>query len=76
MTNANAAHDLPDMMTECPICLEALFDEEGIAQNGDVAKLICLARAGRELNANGRRYGVGGMGARAGCPVCNQPVSM
>lgn len=36
----------------------------------------CLAKAGQELNTDGKRYGMGGMGARAGCPVCNQPVSM
>ena len=71
-------------MTECPICMEALFDEQGIAQNGNVAKIMCyhlvhsdcLAKAGRALNSDGKRYGVGGMGPRAGCPVCNRPTSM
>ena len=79
-----ASHDLPDMMSECPICMEALFDDQGIAQNGPIAKIMCyhlvhsdcLAKAGRSLNADGKRYGMGGMGARAGCPVCNRPVSM
>lgn len=75
---------LPDMMKECPICLEALFDEQGIAQNGEVAKIMCfhlvhsecLQQAGQTLNPDGKRYGIGGMGPRAGCPVCNRPVSM
>ena len=82
-TNKAASHDLPDMMSECPICMEALFDDQGIAQNGPIAKIMCyhlvhsdcLAKAGRSLNADGKRYGMGGMGARAGCPVCNRPVS-
>ena len=71
------------MNEECPICLEELFDEEGVARNGEVAKImcvhlvhsVCLQRAGRSLNPDGRRYGVGGFGPRAGCPLCNQPVS-
>jgi hypothetical protein len=68
---------------ECPICLEALFDEQGVARNGDVAKIVCchlvhsdcLERAGQSLNSDGRRYGVGILGLRSGCPLCNQPVS-
>lgn len=68
---------------ECPICLEALFDEQGVARNGDVAKIVCchlvhsdcLERAGQSLNSDGRRYGIGGFGLRSGCPVCNHPVS-
>eukprot|EP00984_Skeletonema_dohrnii_P029089 scaffold19434_cov121-Skeletonema_dohrnii-CCMP3373.AAC.5 len=71
------------MNEECPICLEELFDNEGVARNGEVAKImcvhlvhsVCLQRAGRSLNPDGRRYGVGGFGPRAGCPLCNQPVS-
>jgi hypothetical protein len=68
---------------ECPICLEALFDEQGVACNGEVAKIMCchlvhsdcLRRAGQSLNSDGRRYGVGGFGPRSGCPLCNHPVS-
>jgi len=71
------------MNEECPICLEELFDEKGVACNGAVARIMCvhlvhsdcLQRAGRSLNPDGRRYGVGGFGPRAGCPLCNQPVS-
>lgn len=77
-------HNAVDMMTDCPVCLEPLFDSQGVAQNGKVAKIMCihlihsdcLQRAGQSLNADGRRYGVGGFGPRAGCPICNQPVSM
>jgi len=36
----------------------------------------CLRKAGQALNADGKRYGIGGFGARrAGCPVCSQPVT-
>ena len=76
-------NELPEMMTECPVCLERLFDDDGIACNGEVAKIMCfhlvhdecLRRAGQSLNADGHRYGTGGFGSRAGCPVCNRPVS-
>jgi hypothetical protein len=34
MNQSAAAQDVPDMMSECPICLEPLFDEQGIACNG------------------------------------------
>eukprot|EP00986_Skeletonema_menzelii_P001468 scaffold387_cov136-Skeletonema_menzelii.AAC.11 len=75
--------EFPDMMSECPVCLERLFDDNGIACNGEVAKMMCfhlvhdecLRRAGRSLNSDGHRFGVGGFGPRAGCPVCNRPVS-
>jgi len=75
--------EFPEMMSECPICLERLFDDSGIACNGEVAKMMCfhlvhdecLRRAAQSLNADGNRYGVGGFGPRAGCPVCNRPVS-
>ena len=68
--------------TECPVCLEELFDENGVADK-PVAETMCLhlihsdclAEAGRALNSDGQRYGVGGFGARAGCPVCEKPVS-
>ena len=68
--------------TQCPVCLEELFDENGVATE-DVAEIICrhlvhsdcLAEAGKSLNADGNRYGVGGFGNRAGCPVCSEPVS-
>lgn len=84
MNQSAAAQDVPDMMSECPICLEPLFDEQGIACNGDIAKMMCyhlvhsdcLSKAGQQLNSDGRRYGIGGLGPRAGCPVCNRPVSM
>jgi hypothetical protein len=73
----------PEMQQDCPICFEPLFDENGIAAK-DVAKIMCfhlvhsdcLAQAGRALNADGTRYGIGGFGARAGCPICARPVSM
>jgi hypothetical protein len=78
----NAPSEPPD---DCPICFEPLFNAEGIALEGkEVAKIMCihlvhsdcLAAAGRALNADGKRYGVGGFGApRAGCPVCASPVS-
>lgn len=72
-----------EMHETCPVCLEALFDEKGLAQNGEVAKIVCkhlvhsecLKEAGKSLNADGQRYGVGLLGARAGCPLCSQPVS-
>jgi hypothetical protein len=72
------------MPTDCPICLEPLFDSEGIASpTKEVAKTMCihlvhsdcLARAGRTLNSNGQRYGVSAFGNRAGCPLCAQLVS-
>ena len=76
-------NELPEMMKECPVCLERLFDDNGIACNGEVAKIMCfhlvhdecLRRAGQSLNADGHRFGIGGFGPRAGCPVCNRPVS-
>lgn len=76
-------NELPEMMTECPVCLERLFDDDGIACNGEVANIMCfhlvhdecLRRAGQSLNADGHRFGIGGFGPRAGCPVCNRPVS-
>ena len=69
-------------ITECPVCQETLFDEDGVASQ-EVAEIMCnhlvhsdcLAQAGRSLNADGQRYGIGGFGPRAGCPVCGQPVS-
>jgi len=69
-------------VTECPICFDTLFNDEGVADQ-DVAEIMCmhpvhsecLAQAGRALNADGSRYGVGGLGNRAGCPICGQPVS-
>lgn len=69
--------------TECPVCAEELFNEEGIADQ-DVAEMICphlihsdcLVQVGNALNADGARFGVGGMGKRSGCPVCLTPVSM
>lgn len=68
--------------TECPVCMDAMFDENGVADR-DVAEIMCLhlihsdclAAAGRALNADGQRYGIGGFGARAGCPICQEPVS-
>ena len=76
-------NELPEMMKECPVCLERLFDDNGIACNGEVAKIMCfhlvhsecLRRAGQSLNADGQRFGIGGFGPRSGCPVCNRPVS-
>ena len=76
-------NELPEMMKECPVCLERLFDDNGIACNGEVAKIMCfhlvhddcLRRAAQSLNADGHRFGIGGFGPRAGCPVCNRPVS-
>lgn len=76
-------NDLPEMMSECPVCLERLFDDNGSACNGEVAKINCfhlvhddcLRRAGQALNSDGNRFGIGGLGPRAGCPVCNRPVS-
>lgn len=73
----------PDMMTECPICFEPLFDNGGIAEK-EVAKIMCthlvhsdcLKHAGKALNADGSRYGIGGLGApRCGCPVCSESVT-
>jgi len=68
--------------TQCPVCLEDLFNEEGVAERA-VAETMCthlihsdcLAATGRSLNADGKRFGVGGMGIRSGCPICNTPVS-
>lgn len=68
---------------ECPVCSEELFDENGVAAKA-VAEMMCdhlvhsdcLAQVGRELNSDGKRYGVGGFGPRAGCPVCDKPISM
>ena len=74
----------PDMPDDCPICFEPLFDERGIAER-EVAKIVCihlvhsdcLVRAGKTLNADGHRYGIGGLGTpRAGCPLCGQPVTL
>lgn len=68
---------------ECPVCSEELFDKNGVADKA-VAEMICdhlvhsdcLAQVGRDLNSDGKRYGVGGFGPRAGCPVCDKPISM
>jgi len=59
---------IPEMPEECPVCIEALFDANGIAQIGEeVAKILwhsvhtdCLERASEPLNGNGQRNGVGG----------------
>jgi hypothetical protein len=71
-----------NMPTDCPVCLEPLFNEMGIAEK-EVAKIMCphlvhsdcLKQASRALNSDGNRYGVGGFGIRAGCPICGQAVS-
>ena len=68
---------------QCPVCSGELFDDNGVAEKA-VAETMCdhlvhsdcLAQVGRELNSDGKRYGVGGLGPRAGCPVCEKPVSM
>ena len=68
---------------ECPVCSEELFDENGKADKA-VAEILCdhlvhsdcLAQVGRDLNSDGKRYGMGGLGPRTGCPVCEKPVSM
>lgn len=68
--------------SECPVCLENLFDEDGLATK-DVAEIMCphlihsdcLSEVGKALNADGARYGHGAAGIRSGCPVCNTPVS-
>ena len=68
--------------TECPVCLDEIFDENGVADE-DVAETMCLhpihsdclSEAGRSLNSDGQRYGHGAMGPRAGCPICHPPVS-
>lgn len=71
---------LPEMMTECPICLEALFDEKGIATKG-VATIRCHhlthsdCLAGLALNSDGSRYKIGDSDP-PGCPVCGQHASM
>ncbi len=67
----------------CPVCSEELFDENGIADKA-VAEIMCehlvhsdcLAKFSRDQNSDGTKYGVGGFGPRAGCPVCEKPVSM
>jgi len=72
----------PNTSDVCPVCLEDLFDENGDAEK-PVGKIMCLhlvhsdclQAAGRALNATGDRYGVGGMGLRSGCPVCETAVS-
>ena len=84
-TEYRRPENAPDMPTECPVCCEELFDEKGIAQHGKVAKIMCqhlvhsdcLAEAGRSLNSDGSRYGIGGLLGmpRAGCPICAVPVS-
>ena len=43
-SNSTVPEDVPDMMSECPICMEQLFDEEGVARNGDVANMMCYHR--------------------------------
>jgi hypothetical protein len=83
--NYRRPENAPSEPDDCPICFEPLFNAEGIVLEGkEVAKIMCihlvhsdcLAAAGRALNADGKRYGVGGFGApRAGCPVCASPVS-
>jgi hypothetical protein len=83
--NYRRPENAPSEPDDCPICFEPLFNAEGIALEGkEVAKIMCihlvhsdcLVAAGRALNADGKRYGVGGFGApRAGCPVCASPVS-
>lgn len=68
---------------ECPVCSEQLFDKNGVGAKA-VAEMMCdhlvhsdcLAQVGRDLNSDGKRYGVGGFGPRAGCPVCDKPISM
>jgi hypothetical protein len=78
--------DAPDMPTECPCCMETLFDSNGVAVDDmDIAiglpcevHLIhgeCLRRAGQSLNADGRRYGRSLLGPRSGCPICGREVS-
>lgn len=67
----------------CPVCSEELFDENGIADKA-VAEIMCehlvhsdcLAKFSREQNSDGKKFGMGGLGPRAGCPVCEKPVSM
>ncbi|CAB9511046.1 expressed unknown protein [Seminavis robusta] len=80
----HAPQSVPEMNTVCIVCLEDLFDEEGIAKNGEVAGIPCLhlvhseclRRSGEALNADGKRYGIGGLGSpRAGCPICSQEVT-
>mmetsp|Transcript_45812 Transcript_45812/g.111035 ORF Transcript_45812/g.111035 Transcript_45812/m.111035 type:complete len:206 (-) Transcript_45812:332-949(-) len=75
---------VPDMMTECPVCMEPLFDGEGVSRK-EIAKIMCchlvhndcLVEAAKALNSQGERYGIGGLGLpRAGCPVCNEEVTM
>lgn len=73
------AQEEPDT---CPICLETLFDQDGVSEK-DIAEIMCLhlvhsdclAQAGRAMNASGERYGIGGLGPRGGCPVCEKAVS-
>jgi hypothetical protein len=84
----NGKRDAPDMPTECPCCLETLFDSNGVAVDDmDIATGLpcevhlihseCLLRVGQSLNADGRRYGhIPGYGIpRSGCPVCGREVS-
>ena len=67
---------------QCPVCLEDLFNEDGIAEE-EVAEIMCnhlihsdcLASTGNALNADGKRFGFGGFGPRSGCPLCETPVS-
>lgn len=67
---------------QCPVCLEDLFNEDGMAEE-EVAEIMCnhlihsdcLASTGNALNADGKRFGFGGFGPRSGCPLCETPVS-
>jgi hypothetical protein len=79
-----AAARVPEMMTDCPVCQEPLFDDEGVAPK-KVAKILCyhlvhdecLRESAKALNADGQRYGIGGMGEpRGGCPICGQGVTI
>lgn len=71
------------MSTDCSVCMEALFDNQGICRHGEVALIMCphlvhsdcLVRSGQALNSDGQRYGIGGFGLRSGCPLCSEPVS-
>lgn len=74
----------PSFEPDCPICFEPLFNADGIAPvNKEVAKIMCLhlvhsdclVAAGKALNSDGTRYGVGWMGPRCACPICDMAVS-
>lgn len=75
----------PEMPKDCPICLEPLFDDEGLAKENPVAKINCIhlihsscLEDTKKLNKDGKRYGFSGFDGTpcSGCPICGQGASI